>query len=217
MPIPKETQKDHFNYAQYRNWPVEERWELIDGKAYNMSPAPGMTHQDISGALFSQIYNFLDEKPCKVFTAPFDVFLPEKGESEDETSTIVQPDILIICDLSKLSEKGCTGPPDIVIEIISPSSAVRDQIKKLSLYERRGVKEYWIIHPIDKIVWKYILENGHYGKPFIYDATSSPSFNLFPDLNIDLRKVFGISNKGPKEGVAKERPAPAGGGQPKPE
>ena len=192
MPIPMEKSKIHFTYAQYKKWPEEERWELIDGEAYDMSPAPGMTHQKISGELSNQIYNYLDEKPCKVFTAPFDIFLPQIEESEDTISTIVQPDISMICDSSKLSEKGCTGPPDIVIEIISPSSGARDQIIKMNLYEKHKVKEYWIVHPIDRIVRKYILKNNQYEKPEIFDYLGKPSFDQFPDLKIDLYKVFGI-------------------------
>lgn len=194
MPIPKKVYKDYFTYSQYRNWPDNERWELIDGKAYGMSPAPGMTHQNISGEFFRQIANYLDDKPCRIFAAPFDVFLPEKNESEDEISTIVQPDIVVVCNHSKLSEKGCTGAPDIVIEILSPSSSSRDQIIKRDLYENRSVQEYWIVHPVDKIVWKYVLYKGHYIKPLIFDYKGVPFFNIFPDLNINLKKVFDIKN-----------------------
>ncbi len=195
MPLPKETNIDYFTYAQYKNWPKEERWEIIEGEAFNMSPAPGMTHQNISGELFRQIANYLSEKPCKIFAAPFDIFLPKNNESEEETSTIVQPDISIICDPSKLSEKGCLGPPNVVMEIISPSSASHDQIRKLDLYEKHAVPEYWIVHPMDRIVWKYVLENNNYGKPFIYDKNGTPSFLRFPDLQINLRKVFGIPER----------------------
>lgn len=194
MAIPKDSNKGVFTYSQYKNWPDEERWELIDGEAYDMSPAPGMLHQYTSGEFFRQVANYLDDKSCKVFTAPFDVFLPRRDESGDDITTVVQPDISIICSPSKLSEKGCTGPPDVVIEIISPYSASRDQITKLKLYEKRGIKEYWIIHPLDRIAWKYILNDGAYGKPSIYDQNTKPSFNRFPDFQIDLTKVFGVKD-----------------------
>ncbi|MDX9801001.1 MAG: Uma2 family endonuclease [Spirochaetia bacterium] len=207
MPLPKEKNKDYFTYAQYKGWPEEERWEIIDGQAYDMSPAPGTTHQEISVEITRQIANYLIDKPCKVFAAPYDVFLPEDGETEDETSTIVQPDITVFCDLSKLSERGYTGPPDIVIEILSPSNASWDLIKKLALYERKGVKEYWIIHPSDKIVWKYVLAKESYGKPFIYDEKNTPSFDLFPDFKLNLRKVFGLPEN--QVETVKEGPYPS--------
>jgi Uma2 family endonuclease len=183
--------KEFFTYADYKLWPDGERWEIIDGEAYNMSPAPGMTHQKFSGEIHRQIANFLEGKPCQVFAAPFDLFLPEPGETEEQTSTIVQPDIMVICDEAKLSEKGCTGPPDLLIEIVSPSGASRDQIKKRRLYERKGVSEYWIVHPGDKILWKYILSGGAYGKPEIYDNSGKPSCAVLPEFSLDLMKVFG--------------------------
>ena len=191
MAIPKEMEKQYFTYAEYKHWPDDERWEIIDGDAYDMSPAPGMTHQIFSGEIFRQIANYLEDKPCQVFSAPFDVFLPEPNETEDKTSTIVQPDISIICDKSKLSEKGCTGCPDVVIEIISSTGASRDQIKKRHLYEKKGVKEYWIVHPVDKILWRYILVDKQYGKPQIFDYKGTPSFEILPDFKLDLLKVFG--------------------------
>jgi Uma2 family endonuclease len=192
MQIPKEKLKDHYTYSQYKKWPDEERWEIIEGEAYDMSPAPGITHQRISREISGYIYNFLNEKECEVFIAPFDVYLPQKGESEEKTSTVVQPDISVICEKGKLSEKGCTGAPDIIIEIISSSSASRDQIVKRKLYEKHAVKEYWIVHPVDRIVWKYILIKGQYGKPEVFDYQGKPSFDLFPELVVDLYKVFDV-------------------------
>ena len=207
MPIPKETGKQYFTYAEYKNWPDDERWEIIDGEAYDMSPAPGMTHQRMVGEIYRRIADFLEENKCEVFVAPFDVFLPEPNEKEDKISTIVQPDISIICDKLKLSEKGCTGCPDVVIEIISPTGASRDQIKKRHLYEKKGVKEYWIVHPIDKILWKYVLttikEGRQYGKPQIFDYRGTPSFEILPDFKLNLLKVFGpdekVTEPSPKE------------------
>jgi Uma2 family endonuclease len=191
MSIPSREEKEFFTYADYRLWPDEERWEIIEGEAYNMSPAPGTTHQAKSGEIFRQIANYLEDKPCQVFAAPFDVFLPEPGEAEERISTIVQPDISIICDETKLSEKGCTGPPEVIIEIVSPWGASRDQIKKRRLYERKGVMEYWIVHPGDRILWKYLLSGGQYGKPEIFDNTGTPSFEILPEFSVDLLKVFG--------------------------
>lgn len=194
MAVPKKKYKDYFTYAQYKTWSDDERWELIEGEAYNMSPAPGTTHQTVSGEIFRIIANYLENKPCRVFAAPFDIFLPEKDEPEDKISTIVQPDIVVLCDDEKLSEKGITGPPDIVIEILSSSSITRDQITKRNLYEKKGVKEYWIIDPAGKIVWKYFLINGEYGKPEVFDYKGTPSFHALPELSLNLKKVFGMEN-----------------------
>ena len=191
MSTPLHSEKDFFTYADYKRWPDEERWEIIDGEPYNMSPAPGTTHQRISGELYSQIHNFLEGKPCEVFPAPFDVFLPEPEESEEETSTVVQPDIVLVCDESKLSEKGCTGPPELVIEIVSPSEASRDQIKKRRLYEKKGVAEYWIVHPFDRLLWRYMLTDGSYGKPEVFDNSGTPPVGILPEFELDLLKVFG--------------------------
>ena len=195
MSTPLHSEKDFFTYGDYKLWPDEERWEIIDGEPYNMSPAPGMTHQKISGEIYSQIHNFLEDKPCDVFSAPFDVSLPEPGESEEQTSTVVQPDIVLICDEEKLSEKGCTGPPELVVEIVSPSEASRDQITKRRLYEKKGVAEYWIVHPSDRILWRYVLSGGSYGKPEVFDNTGTPPVEILPEFELDLLKVFGPSEE----------------------
>jgi Uma2 family endonuclease len=134
MSNPLESKNDYFTYADYKNWPDDERWEIIDGEAYSMSPSPGRTHQQMVGEIATQLANFLEDKPCEVYAGLFDVFLPTEGESEDETSTVVQPDISIICDESKLSEKGCTGAPDIIIEVVSPYGRTRDQVKKMKVF-----------------------------------------------------------------------------------
>jgi Uma2 family endonuclease len=194
MVLPREKSKT-YSYAEYKYWPESEQWEIIDGEPFDMSPAPGMTHQKVSGKIFQLLANYLDSKPCLVFSAPFDVFFPAEDQPEEEVNNIVQPDLSVICDESKLSEKGCTGAPDIVIEIISPSTASHDQIRKLRLYEKSGVREYWIFHPVDKIVWKYILDSKGYGKPEIFDYTSKPSFKLFPDLQLNLMSVFDIKEE----------------------
>ena len=202
MAVPKGKYKDHFTYLEYKNWKNGERWELIDGEAFDMSPAPGTTHQRISGRLFNCIFNYLESNPCQVFSAPFDVFLPENEEKFDEISTIVQPDIVVICDEAKLHEKGCVGAPEIVIEILSPSTASRDQITKRDLYERKGVKEYWIVDPAGKIVWQYVLKDNAYGKPAVFDYKGIPSSHVLPDLYLNLRKVFDMEDS---DDTAKER------------
>jgi len=180
-----------FTYGDYLTWPEEERWELIDGVAYNMTPAPSPDHQRIAGDIFRQISSFLLEGPCEVFVAPFDVRLPEGDETDAEISTIVQPDLAIVCDSQKLDQRGCRGAPDVVFEVISPATAAKDQIHKVALYERHGVKEYWLVHPTDRLVTIRLLGNdGRYGLPQIHEAKGSLPVATLPGLEIDLDAVF---------------------------
>ena len=180
-----------FTYGDYLEWLDGERWELIDGEAFNMTPAPSRTHQRILLALADSFYKYLEDKSCEVYVAPFDVRLPEADQSEKDITTVVQPDLTVVCDLAKLDDKGCLGAPDLIVEIISPSTAAHDYIEKLALYERRQVPEYWIVHPVDKTVMVFQLNaQREYGKPRIYAGDHHIRVGLFPDLVIDLKKVF---------------------------
>ncbi|MBI5583091.1 MAG: Uma2 family endonuclease [Deltaproteobacteria bacterium] len=180
-----------FTYQDYLGWDDNERWELIDGEVYNMTPAPSRAHQEILGALFNTFYNYLSDRSCKVYVAPFDVRLPESDQTEMDVINVVQPDLTVVCDPSKLDEKGCQGSPDLIVEIISPSTAAHDYIKKLALYERRQVPEYWVVHPVDKTVMVFLLtDNREYGKPRIYAGEDPVPVTLFPDLVIELKKIF---------------------------
>ena len=191
MPLLQNKPDSIFTYKDYLTWNDNERWELINGVAYNMAPAPSVNHQRISRQLLLQIGIFLSDKPCEVFSAPLDVRLPETNEKDEDTKNVVQPDIVVICDSSKLDEKGCKGAPDLIIEIVSPASASIDNIKKMELYEKNGVKEYWIVHPIYKIITIYkITENGLYGKPEIYSEEDKIEVELLKGLTIDLSLVF---------------------------
>lgn len=190
MPIPAEHKK--FTYKDYLKWPDEERWELINGIAWDMSPAPNRKHQRISGKLFFQIEDYLKEKDCEVYIAPFDVRLPENKEDNDkETDSVVQPDLLVVCDKSKLDEAGCNGAPDWILEILSPSTAVKDLNNKYQLYQARGVKEYWIIDPSNNYLTIYLLDvSGKYFRSGVYSSDSKVSTTTFPELTIDLNPVF---------------------------
>ncbi len=184
-----------YTYADYLTWDDDERWEIIEGVAYKMvfgmSPAPSRFHQDILGELHLQIGSFLMDKQCKVYISPFDVSLPEADKADNEIKTVVQPDIAVICDESKLTEKGCTGAPDLIIEILSPSSASRDLIVKQKLYEKHKVKVYWIVDPTHKTVMIFKIEdNDQYGKPEIYASEDKINVELLEGLTIDLTKVF---------------------------
>lgn len=191
MALPLLKKGNTFTYGDYVNWPDEERWELIDGIAYNMSPAPSRRHQKISRELERQIANFLLDKPCEVYDAPFDVRLPEANEEDANIMTVVQPDIVVVCDHDKLDDAGCRGAPDLIIEILSPFTASKDMKTKLSLYEKHGVKEYWIVHPVDNTVLVFKLgKNKMYGKPDVYTAEDKIKTSILDGLEIDLNTVF---------------------------
>ena len=192
------------SYADYQTWPDDERYEIIDGIVYAMN-APLRIHQEILGELFLQFANYLKGKPCKVYIAPFDVRFTDRAKNEDEIFDVVQPDLSVICDHDKLDDKGCLGSPDLVVEILSPSSASYDNIKKRALYEKYGVKEFWLVHPTDQLVTAYRLVNGAYGRPEIFGIFNPACPALFPDLKIDLCEVFGIS---PAEFALKEDKVP---------
>ena len=183
-----------YTYADYLTWQWGEMTELIHGKIFKMSPAPGSLHQQVSGELFRQVANFLKSKKCKVFSAPFDVRLPspQKNKADREIITVVQPDLCVVCDPSKIDERGCLGAPDWIIEILSRYTSSKDLNVKFDVYEAAGVKEYWVVHPSEQTVLVYALDK--YGKyvgklrPFVRTETISPM--LFPDLSISLEQVF---------------------------
>ena len=181
----------HYSYGDYLTWPNDERWEIIDGTPYSMSLAPSREHQRITGELFRQIANFVRDGNCEVYAAPFDVRLPKKDEADGNIKTVVQPDISVICDPSKLDKAGCKGAPDWIIEVLSPATAAKDQIQKHALYQRHGVKEYWLVHPTDKIVAVYRLKKGEYGKPEISELRGRLSVSIFSDFEIEWGLVGG--------------------------
>lgn len=189
---PRVKDKERFTYADYLAWPDTERWELIHGIPYSMSPAPSRLHQEISGMLFGSFYEYLKGKKCKLYAAPFDVrFSDTAGQPDDEIDTVVQPDIVVICDPGKLDDKGCKGAPDLVIEILSPGTSKIDMQDKFYLYQRMGVKEYWVVHPSDKTVMVFHLKNqGEYGRANMYACDDKITVSLLGDVVIDLKDVF---------------------------
>jgi Uma2 family endonuclease len=156
---------EYHTYADYLTWPEEVRYELIDGDAYLMAPAPTVSHQDIAGEVYRQLANGLRGRPCRALIAPVDVRLPKADEADDRIDTVVQPDVLVVCDQQKISERGVRGAPDWVLEVLSHSTAGHDQVRKLRVYERHGVPEYWLVQPWGKVLTVYRLENGAYGRP----------------------------------------------------
>ena len=188
MPIEKlPTEKQHYTYADYCTWDDGKRWEIIDGIAYAMVPGPTGTHQGISGNLHAQLHSFLKGKPCKVYAAPYDVRL--SAEAGDDT--VVQPDLVVICDRSKLSDAGCMGAPDLVVEILSPSTARYDRFIKFHRYLRAGVREYWIVDHESKTVTIHILENAKYTTTVFGDEDVAP-VHVLEGCEINLTDVFAV-------------------------
>jgi Uma2 family endonuclease len=181
---------EHHTYADYLRWPDDVRYELIDGVAYAMAPAPTRRHQVAVGELYRQIADALDGTPCRPYLAPFDVRLAAAGASDETTNTVVQPDLSVICDRSKLDDKGCRGAPDWVIEVVSPATASHDQIVKRALYERAGVREYWIVHPTDRILTRYALAGGAYGMPALSELEGETACGILPEVVVRWEKVL---------------------------
>lgn len=185
------SQEKHYTYADILNWPEDEQVELIYGEPYLMAPAPAPNHQSISLALIVQIGGYLEGKKCRAFHAPFDVRLFEKDRDQPrQVDTVVQPDLLIVCDPSKLDKHGCKGAPDMVVEILSPSTMRNDRLLKFNLYQKAGVKEYWIVDPETKVVLVMTLEEGQYHAPLIYTAQDFVPVGVLEDCKIDLSRVF---------------------------
>lgn len=180
-----------FTYADYLAWPEQERWELIQGGPYAMPPAPSRRHQEVLGALHALFFEGLKGKPCRVYVAPFDVRLPRGDEPDESVDTVVQPDLSVVCDRHKLDDRGCRGAPDLVVEVTSPATAARDQIEKLALYERHGVREYWVVHPTDRLVTVFRLSpDGTFGRPAVHSFEERVKVEALGELDIDLREVF---------------------------
>jgi Uma2 family endonuclease len=154
-------QGERFTLDQWRSWPQDEHWELIDGIAYAMSPAPRIPHQNFAGEIFYSLRWFLEGKPCHPFMAPADVYLTD--DSEDGADTVVQPDVMVVCDEGKVQDDGIHGAPDFVAEVLSESTAYKDWNIKKALYERSGVREYWLVSTETGSVFCYVLKDGHYG------------------------------------------------------
>jgi len=173
-----------YTYADYCALDDDKRYELIDGTPYAMA-APSQAHQEISGNLHYQLYNFLKGKPCMVLAAPFDVRL--NADSGDDT--VVQPDLLVICDKSKLDGKSCLGVPDMVIEILSSSTAMRDKLLKFRRYLKAGVREYWMVDPDNKVVSTHVLRNGEYVTNAYGDDDVVP-VHVLNGCIVELSEVF---------------------------
>lgn len=185
--LAEQPQNGNFTYEDYLAWDDDAQWEIIDGWAYMMA-APNETHHDISMALTRKFADFLDGKPCKLFTAPFDVRLFPHAVNQKEKA-LVQPDLFVVCDPEKRDGTKINGAPDLVIEILSPSNASRDRYVKLNLYKKAGVREYWIVDPESQVVQVYTLE-GQRHIVNTYYVTDALQCAIFPGLELMLRDIF---------------------------
>ena len=181
-----------YSYADYLLWRFKERVELFKGKIFEMSPAPNRKHQAVAGNLYQTLRFDFADKSCRMYFAPFDVRLVnhEKTTPEKTIFSVVQPDLCIICDQSKLDDKGCLGAPDLVVEVLSPGNSKKELGIKFNLYEENGVLEYWLVNPLDESIIIYTLINGKYQglKPCIDgEKITSP---LFPELDFEIAKIF---------------------------
>jgi Uma2 family endonuclease len=189
LSIPELNKK--YTFADYLKWDTQERYELIDGIPVMMTPAPSWQHQAISRQLTYQFAAFLQGKKCQVFNAPFDVRIPCNEEKDQDITNVFQPDLLVICDPSRLSGSGYYGVPTLIIEILSPYTVKTDRILKFNKYEQAGVQEYWIVEPEVKIVTRFKLqENQKYGRPENYTEEEKIDVSVLPGLTVDLSAVF---------------------------
>ncbi len=180
-----------YSYANYLTWLFDDRVELIKGKVFKMSPAPSSLHQEISANISSALHNYLKDKPCKIYYAPFDVRFPKESKADNDIYTVLQPDICVICDRAKIDGRGCLGAPDIVIEILSPGNNRTELLNKYRVYEEFGVKEYWVVSPVEKTLLKYTLdEHDKYYPSRLYTLSEKVYSVVLPGFELDVDRVF---------------------------
>lgn len=181
-----------YTYYDYLSLPNNEVLEIINGKIFSMSPAPSRVHQELIMEIAAEIRNYIkfNNCKCKVYPAPFDVVLINDDESEYDSKNIVQPDISVICDKNKLNDKGCFGSPDMIVEIVSKFNPGNDYVKKLYLYEKYKVKEYWIVNPMKKNILVYTLSENGYNEPDLYTFKDKVSVGIFKNLEIDFNSII---------------------------
>jgi Uma2 family endonuclease len=183
-------QENRYSYADLSAWDDTVRYELYDGQPVALA-SPTEVHQRIVMELSRQIANYLVGKRCQIYAAPFDVRLFEKaGDRPEDVDTVVQPDLMVVCDRSKVDARGIHGAPDWVIEVLSPSTAHSDKLQKFILYQQAGVREYWIVDPATRIVSVYLLEDGAYHAATTYGSEFSVPVSIWSDFSVDLRTVF---------------------------
>lgn len=181
-----------YTYADYLAWPEDVRYEIIAGEAWLMAPAPTVDHQSVVGEIYRQLANALSGHPCRVLLAPVDVVLASADTADDQADTVVQPDVLVVCDGNKLTPRCVRGAPDWIMEVLSPSSAARDQVTKLAAYEKAGVREYWLAHPTDRVLTIYRLENGAYGRAVVQEMAGETALSALPGVVVQWEAIVAL-------------------------
>ncbi|HLW19608.1 MAG TPA: Uma2 family endonuclease [Cyclobacteriaceae bacterium] len=187
---PSASYEGKYSYADYLTWQVDEMVEIIKGRLFKMAAAPSRIHQKVTGKLYYHIYGFLAGNPCEVYIAPFDVRIPTTSTDSKDIFTVVQPDICVICDLSKLDEAGCLGAPDLIVEILSPGNNKKELQNKYEVYQESGVKEYWIIHPSERTLLIYSLHDGNYVPSRLLTSGDKVASAILPGFSLDLEEFF---------------------------
>ena len=209
MSIPARELNRRYTWEDYRSWDDDQRWELIGGEIYAMSPAPATRHQRLVGRLYQQLADFFGGRPCEVLLSPCDVKL--------SNADVAQPDLLVVCDPKQVTETHVEGPPTLVVEILSPSSLQHDRIRKLRLYAAFGVREYWIVNPYPSIVEVLSLAGDTFRVAGAYAKQDTLTSPAFPDLRVELATVFTFEIS-PEEHIDEIReatpPYPPGGPTP---
>lgn len=182
-----EMEGKEYTYEDLLNMEDENRYEIIDGELYLMS-SPSTIHQEISMKLSVQLGTFFEDKKCRPFAAPLDVRISGQKESK-KVKNVVQPDLMVVCDEEKIDEKGICGAPDFIIEIMSPSNPAYDSIKKLNLYLEYKVKEYWLISPMDKKIYTFVLKNNKYNMKE-YEINDEVKSHIFKGLKLSLKEIY---------------------------
>ncbi|WP_111321089.1 Uma2 family endonuclease [Algoriphagus chordae] len=178
-----------YTYADYLKWDFEEIVELIKGKIFAKAVAPNRRHQEVSGNIYLALGQFLKKHPCKVYSAPFDVRF-SRDPAYSKIDSVVQPDISVIFDLSKLDDKGCFGAPDLVVEVLSPGNSRVEIQNKYELYQEYGVREYWVVHPTDCTVLIYTLVEGKFVPSRLFTSGDVITSTVLPGFAFDLEEVF---------------------------
>jgi Uma2 family endonuclease len=189
MPTPAAKGGDtRYTWSDYRSWSDEQRWEIIGGVVYAMSPAPSPRHQTVAGNLFGKLLQHLSGKPCRAFIAPTDVRLSD--------TDVVQPDILVVCDTAKITPTHIEGPPDVVVEVLSPATATKDLRQKRALYERTGVREYLVVDPLEHYALRFLLGPDGFDKGTVFGPDERLAFAILEGLEVALWEVFELPEAG---------------------
>lgn len=185
------TEYGKYSYADYLTWQMDEMVEIIKGKVFkSAAAAPKRVHQEVALKVARKLGDYLEKKSCKIFVAPFDVRLPVKSKRNEDIYTVVQPDICVVCDRSKLDEAGCLGAPDLIIEILSPGNNRKELKYKYEVYEESGVKEYWVIHPNEQTLLIYTLTSGKYIPSRLFTHGDIVNSECIEGFSLDLEYVF---------------------------